>query len=828
MAAYLNRTISLVTGQTAPNGNDDHNTSSTDTLDSSLSSSRPNLSLQPSASSTSANFQPNPMVSETRLYQPNDKSPLQIFVRAKKKINDIYGEIEEYVNEATTFINALHSDAEIVDKAERELFESYVYKVAAIREVLQRDHMKVAFFGRTSNGKSSVINAMLREKILPSGIGHTTNCFCQVEGSDGGEAYLIKEGSDEKLNVVNIKQLANALSQEKLSESSLVRIFWPRERCSLLRDDVVFVDSPGVDVSANLDDWIDNHCINADVFVLVLNAESTMTRAEKQFFHTVSQKLSKPNIFILNNRWDASANEPESQESVKSQHTERCIDFLTKELKVTNEKEAAERVFFVSARETLQARIEESKGNPPHMGAIAEGFQIRYFEFQDFERKFEECISQSAVKTKFQQHSSRGKSVSGDMRSMLDNIYERITIFRNLKQDQKNLLTERIQGTETQMMQVTREMKMKIHNMVEEVEEKVSKALNEEIWRLGVLIDEFNMPFHPERLVLNIYKKEMNAHVESGLGSNLRARLSMALAMNVEAAQSEMTDRMHALVPNEQLLASSAKLAVRTQPFEMLYSLNCQNLCADFQEDLEFKFSWGIAAMIQRFTGKVRERSKKNQPALVNRQSSIGHSVVTPVSTPVETTPVCLLPTPGVGGITPEQLSVISRFAMSSIGSQGTVGGLVVAGIVLMKRYVLNTPEQLQMLKTIGWRVLVGVGALYGCIYLYERLSWTNSAKERTFKGQYVRHATKKLKMIVDLTSANCSHQVQQELSSTFARLCRTVDTATTDMNEELKTLESQLKILEANQKQLKLLRNKANYIQNELDIFEHNYIAPQ
>lgn len=62
--------------------------------------------------------------------------------------------------------------------------------------------MKVAFFGRTSNGKSSVINAMLRERILPSGIGHTTNCFCQVEGIDGKEAYLVKEDSDEKLNVI--------------------------------------------------------------------------------------------------------------------------------------------------------------------------------------------------------------------------------------------------------------------------------------------------------------------------------------------------------------------------------------------------------------------------------------------------------------------------------------------------------------------------------------------------------------------------------------------------------------------------------------------------
>ncbi|TMW41567.1 hypothetical protein DOY81_013353, partial [Sarcophaga bullata] len=460
MAAYLNRTLSVVTG----NGGNAGNTTSN--------------------AHKSLNYDPTALMSENRTMHINaDKSPLQVFVRAKKKINDIYVEIEEYVNETTQFINALHADADIVDKAERELFESYVLKVSGIREVLARDHMKVAFFGRTSNGKSSVINAMLREKILPSGIGHTTNCFCQVEGSDSSEAYLIKEGSEEKLNVVNIKQLANALCQEKLSESSLVRIFWPRERCSLLRDDVVFVDSPGVDVSANLDDWIDNHCLNADVFVLVLNAESTMTRAEKQFFHTVSQKLSKPNIFILNNRWDASAHEPESQESVKIQHTERCIDFLTKELKITNEKEAAERVFFVSAREALQARIEEAKGNSPSQGALAEGFQMRYFEFQDFERKFEECISKSAVQTKFEKHSSRGKTLSGDMRSMLDNIFERITIFRNLKLDQKTLLTERIQGTETEMMNVTREMKLKIHNMVEEVEQKVSKALNEEIWR---------------------------------------------------------------------------------------------------------------------------------------------------------------------------------------------------------------------------------------------------------------------------------------------------------------------------------------------------------
>ncbi len=54
---------------------------------------------------------------------------------------------------------------------------------------------------RTSNGKSSVINAMLWDKVLPSGIGHTTNCFLRVEGTDGNEAFLLTEGSDEKKSV---------------------------------------------------------------------------------------------------------------------------------------------------------------------------------------------------------------------------------------------------------------------------------------------------------------------------------------------------------------------------------------------------------------------------------------------------------------------------------------------------------------------------------------------------------------------------------------------------------------------------------------------------
>nr|CAG4650746.1 EOG090X01A3 [Simocephalus serrulatus]SVE94079.1 EOG090X01A3 [Simocephalus serrulatus] len=725
------------------------------------------------------------------------QSPLQIFVRAKKRINDIYGEVELYVGDSCKFLLGLPKDSDLITKEELTVVDSHGEKVKGIREVLSRDHMKVAFFGRTSNGKSTVINSMLRERILPSGIGHTTNCFIQVEGSENGESYLISEDSADRKNVKSVSQLAHSLCTGSLGDSSLVRVYWPTDKCPLLRDDVVLVDSPGIDVSPNLDSWIDRHCLDADVFVLVANSESTLMLTEKNFFFKVSARLSKPNVFVLNNRWDASASEPEFLEEVRRQHLLRTVDFLVDELKVcATRTEAEQRVFFVSAKEVLQARINEFKGLPINTGVVADGFHGRYFEFQDFERKFEECISKSAVRTKFNQHTKRGKAIVGDTRNVMEVLLERASTKRAAKSQSRREVLDHLDFTEKQLQLVTVEMKDKICKMVEEVEHKVSKALNDEIRRLSVLVDEFHAPFHSESLVLQVYKKELHNHVEACLGSNLRARLSTALALNMEQSQKEMIERVTSMLPAEKKQLGLGMIP-RREPFEVLYRLNCDNLCADFTEDIEFRFSFGITAMVQRFTGKG-----KIAPWVINNYTeSIPRPMGSHIGQPGQFIPQ-----------TNEDWSLLSRLAIASVTSQGTMGGLLVAGFLM---------------KTVGWRLIFASGVIYGGLYLYERLTWTNKAKERAFKRQYVDHATRKLRLIVDLTSANCSHQVQQELSSTFARLCHLVDGTMNDMQGEIKQLESELRTLDEVATATKVLRNKANYLVGELDRFDKAFLTP-
>ena len=78
--------------------------------------------------------------------------------------------------------------------------------VEGISHLLERDSMKVVFVGHTSNGKSTVINSMLYDIVLPMGIGHTTYCFCSVEGTTS-EPYMLKGDSPEKHEITTVKQV---------------------------------------------------------------------------------------------------------------------------------------------------------------------------------------------------------------------------------------------------------------------------------------------------------------------------------------------------------------------------------------------------------------------------------------------------------------------------------------------------------------------------------------------------------------------------------------------------------------------------------------------
>uniref|UniRef100_A0A665WZ92 Dynamin-type G domain-containing protein n=1 Tax=Echeneis naucrates TaxID=173247 RepID=A0A665WZ92_ECHNA len=705
-------------------------------------------------------------------------SPLKHFVTAKKKINGIFEQLGAYIKESASFLEDTYKNDEldpVTTEEHVQEVQGYLTKVSGIGEVLSRRHMKVVFFGRTSNGKSSVINAMLCDKVLPSGIGHTTNCFLRVEGTDGNEAFILTEGSEEKKSIKTVNQLAHALHQdEDLDAGSLVCVMWPKAKCALLRDDLVLVDSPGIDVTTELDSWIDKFCLDADVFVLVANSESTLMQTAalnwhlfKIVFHHVNERLSSPNIFILNNRWDASASEPEYMEEVRRQHMDRCTNFLVDELAVVDRNQASDRIFFVSAKEVLQARVQKAQGMPEAGGALAEGFQARLFEFQNFERRFEECISQSAVKTKFEQHTVRAKQISEALRHIMDSVHiaaqeQRVYCFET-KEDRQ----DRLEFIDKQLDLLSMDCKTKIKKITEEVEKQVSNAMAEEIRKLHVLVDDFHVDFHPSSVVLKVYKNALHQHIEEGLGKNMSERCSTSI-----------TNGLKPLLPSP--LREQVDKLVPRQCFSLSYDLACDKLCSDFQEDISFHFSLGWTMLVNRFLGP-----KNTRRALMGNNDQVPRPMaLTPVSTSMPPFPQ--------SAMTQEELMVSMVTGLASLTSRTSMGVLVVGGVIW---------------KAVGWRLIALSVGLYGLLYIYERLTWTTRAKERAFKRQFVEYASEKLQLIVSYTGSNCSHQVQQELAGVFAQLCQQVDVTRQNLEDEITDMNKKIELLDSLQSKAKLLR---------------------
>uniref|UniRef100_A0AAX7W0A0 Dynamin-type G domain-containing protein n=1 Tax=Astatotilapia calliptera TaxID=8154 RepID=A0AAX7W0A0_ASTCA len=645
-------------------------------------------------------------------------SPLKHFVVAKKTISDVFEQLLHYVKETSEFVEDISGNKvleNIATQDQKEQIKAYRDKLAVIKEVLARRHMKVAFFGRTSNGKSTVINAMLRDRVLPSGIGHTTNCFLSVEGTDDDKAYLKTDGSDEKKSVKTVNQLAHALlMDESLDAGCLVRVFWPKTKCALLRDDLVLVDSPGTDVTLELDSWIDKFCLDADVFVLVANSESTLMNTEKHFFHKVNERLSKPNIFILNNRWDASANEPEYMEDVRKQHTDRCVNFLVDELKVLDSDKAPNHIFFVSAKEVLNSRMQRAQGMPETGGALAEGFQERLKEFQCFERRFEECISQSAVKTKFEQHTIRAKQITEQVKSIMDAIHIEAAEKRVAALEDREYQMDRLEFVKNQLNLLVDEIKKKIKAISEDVESKLQMCPN------------------------------VNVLILKGCPLSVQICLLFILCWD-----SPFPESMLPLLPSS--TQSQVSMLMNSRKFDMSYDLNCATLCSDFQEDIEFKFSLGWKALVHRFLGSANA-----------------------------------------------------------------------------ERALRLVDQNFQVWRTVGWRLIALSASLYGLLYLYERLTWTTKAKERALKRQFVDYASDKMQLMVSLTSANCSKQVQQEMATTFARLCQQVDQTQKELEAEIRQLTAKIDQLESIQSRSKSLRHKATDLEKQLEEFTKQYLQPE
>ena len=167
----------------------------------------------------------------------------------------------------------------------KQLHDNLMQTEVELKEELKKavsENVAIVFVGCTSSGKSSVINALLRDSHLPVDKIPTTMCRIQVRLTADEEGSVVRIGCEEPLPDMNqeaLKALLSKMSGESererlgIDSRSVIQVNWPRRLCSL-PENIILIDTPGFKEDDDGDKVVFDSCKEAEILVAVMDCKS--------------------------------------------------------------------------------------------------------------------------------------------------------------------------------------------------------------------------------------------------------------------------------------------------------------------------------------------------------------------------------------------------------------------------------------------------------------------------------------------------------------------------------------------------------------------------
>jgi small GTP-binding protein len=184
---------------------------------------------------------------------------------------------------------------------------------------LEEDRFHLVVVGEFNHGKSTFVNALLGENVLPVGVTPTTAAIHHLKYAEQPEATVVyQSGKRESIPFEDTRKFAVG-GGKSADEIDYLEVGYPAK---LLEERILLVDTPGVnDLSLQRADITYSYIPRADAVLFLLDAGQILKESERQFLNDKLLKASRDKIVFVITKWDI-LNDDEKTEALAYARTQ--------------------------------------------------------------------------------------------------------------------------------------------------------------------------------------------------------------------------------------------------------------------------------------------------------------------------------------------------------------------------------------------------------------------------------------------------------------------------------------------------------------------------